>query len=131
MDTVLLIHSAIRVAILVFAVIVILKFGFGWLAKGSFGGTDRGLQVAFSSLMDVQALFGLVLLLGGGFSGVGFPLYRIEHAVLMIIAVVVAHLPARWKDASDAVRYRNSLFAVIASLLLVLAGIASLGQRAA
>ena len=44
----------------------------------------------------------------------------------MILAAVVAHLSARWKNADDKTRFRNNLFTIIASLILVLVGIASL-----
>lgn len=124
MDFVLMIHSAIRVAILVFAVIAILKLGYGWLAKRPFDSIDRGVQGAFSALMDVQALFGVVLLFGSGFTP-----RRIEHAVTMIAAIVVAHLPLRWKNAPDAVRLRNSVFAVIVSLVLIVLGIGRVSGR--
>jgi len=73
--------------------------------------------------MDLQALFGIIFLLWNGFTGTGFPIYRIEHGVAMILAAVVAHLPARWKNAVPQIRFRNSLFAVIGSILLVIAGL--------
>jgi hypothetical membrane protein len=51
---------------------------------------------------------------------------RIEHGVTMIVAAVVAHLSAHWKNANDQIRYRNSLFTIVASLVLVLIGISVL-----
>jgi hypothetical protein len=54
--------------------------------------------------------------------------HRIEHAIAMIVAVVVAHLPAMWRKQSDKVRYRNTFFAVVGSLALIFVGIASLPQ---
>jgi hypothetical protein len=44
----------------------------------------------------------------------------------MIIAAVVAHLPARWKNADDKTRFRNNLFAISASVILVLIGVSFL-----
>jgi hypothetical protein len=42
--------------------------------------------------MDLQATLGLVLFIWSGIAGAGFPVFRIEHAITMIIAAVVAHL---------------------------------------
>jgi len=38
----------------------------------------------------------------------------------MIVATVVAHMSARWKNASDMTRFRNNLFLLVGSVLLVL-----------
>lgn len=46
----------------------------------------------------------------------GFPRFRIEHAVLMVLAVVVGHLPSRWKNAQPTVRYRNGLACILGAL---------------
>lgn len=43
-----------------------------------------------------------------------------------ILAVVAAHLPARWKSAPDKVRHRNTLFAFVTSLVLIFIGVAVL-----
>jgi hypothetical protein len=80
----------------------------------------------FSGLMDLQATIGIVLLLWGGFGGIGFPAYRIEHGVTMVIAAAVAHMSVRWKNADDSIRYRNYLFLILASLVLVFIGISFL-----
>jgi uncharacterized membrane protein YphA (DoxX/SURF4 family) len=46
--------------------------------------------------------------------------------LIMIAAVVVAHLSRRWSHADDATRFRNHLFLIVGSLLLVLIGISIL-----
>jgi uncharacterized membrane protein YphA (DoxX/SURF4 family) len=76
--------------------------------------------------MDLQVMLGLILLLWSGFAGAGFPRYRLEHAVVMIIAAVVAHLNARWRNAENKVRFRNDLFIILATLVLILLGISVL-----
>lgn len=126
MNVLLMIHSILRWVILLVAVFAIVKFLIGWLRHSRFEGMDRGLMAGFSGLMDLQATLGLVLLVWSGLAGVGFPRYRIEHAAIMILAAVVAHLSARWKNAEDAVRFRNNLFLIAASLILVLIGISVL-----
>jgi hypothetical protein len=44
----------------------------------------------------------------------------------MVLAAVVAHLSARWKTAAEPLRYRNYLFIILGSLVLVLIGISVL-----
>jgi hypothetical protein len=119
-------HSGLRSLILLVAAVAVVKFAIGWLQGSEFKGMDRGLTSAFSGLMDLQVTLGLIFLLWDGFTGRGFPLFRIEHAVVMVIAAVVGHLPMRWKNAESKNRFRNTLFAIIASILLVIVGIAML-----
>lgn len=126
MNILLTVHSSLRWLILLVAVIAIGKFFIGWLRRSQFMGMDRGLMAGFSGLMDLQATVGIILLLWGGVAGLGFPRYRLEHGLIMIIAAVVTHFSARWKEADDPVRFRNHLFLIVASLVLVLIGISVL-----
>ena len=126
MNILLMAHSGLRWLVLLVAAVAVVKFALGWLKGGEFKGMDRGLSAAFSGLMDLQALLGIVFLLWNGFTGSGFPLFRIEHGTIMILAAVVGHLPSRWKNAASKTRFRNSLFAIVGSVLLVIVGIALL-----
>jgi hypothetical protein len=123
MNVLLMAHSVLRWLILLAAAIAVVKFALGWSQGSEFKGMDRGLTSAFSGLMDLQVTVGLILLLWSGFSGVGFPAFRIEHAIAMILAAVVAHLPARWKNVEPKRRFRNTLFATLGSILLVIVGL--------
>ncbi|MBN1450088.1 MAG: hypothetical protein JW963_03660 [Anaerolineales bacterium] len=116
-------HSYLRWAIVIFAFVVAVKFAIGWLRGGQFKGIDRGLSAALSGLLDLQAALGLVLLVGLGLSGEGFPAIRFAHAAAMFIALVLAHLPARWKNVSDQIRFRNSLFCILGALALIYVGV--------
>jgi hypothetical protein len=126
MDTLLLIHSFVRWIIILVAVIVIIKFAIGWAANSLFKAMDRGLTSAFSGLMDLQVTLGLIYLIWNGIAVSGFPTYRILHGVTMIIAAAVAHLPSRFKNLNDKLRFQYSLFAVVGSLILVGIGISFL-----
>jgi hypothetical protein len=42
----------------------------------------------------------------------------------MIIAAILAHLSARWNNAESTLRFRNNLWLILDSLILVLVGIA-------
>ena len=123
MTLLLTVHSFMRWLILIVALAAIIKFILGWLRGGAFKGMDRGLASGFSGLMDLQATIGLIFLIWSGLAGAGFPMYRIEHGVTMIIAAAVGHLFARWKNAEDKIRFRNSLFIVLDVLIIVFIGI--------
>lgn len=123
MNILLMAHSVLRWLILLFAVITIVKYLIGWFANSQFKSMDRGLMSGFSGLMDLQVTLGIILLLWSGFAGAGFPISRILHGVVMIIAAVVAHLSARWKNADDRTLFQNNLFVIVASLVLIVVGI--------
>lgn len=126
MNILFMAHSGLRWLIVLVALIAIIKYLIGWLQHGQYKGMDRGLMAAFSGLMDLQSLLGVILLVWSGLTGVGFPFFRIAHGVIMIAAAVVAHLSRRWKNADDATRFRNNLFLLVGSLILVLIGISIL-----
>ncbi len=126
MNILLMIHSILRWVILLVAVIAIIVFLVAWLRRSQLQGVDRGLMSGFSGLMDLQATLGIVLLIWGGLGGIGFPAYRIEHGLIMVLAAVVAHLSARWKKVEGPERYRNYFLTILGSLLLVLIGISVL-----
>jgi len=126
MQILLMIHSILRWLIVIAAVIVSVKFALGWLRGGAFQKMDRGLISGFSGLIDLQVTLGIIFLIWNGLAGAGFPMFRIEHAVTMIIAAVVAHLPARWKNADDKTRFRNSLFIVLDTLIIIFIGVVRL-----
>ncbi|MGH2541656.1 MAG: hypothetical protein ACRDIB_02590, partial [Ardenticatenaceae bacterium] len=92
----------------------------------SFERLDRGLMSGFTGLMDLQLLLGVVLIIGAG----DITRERLEHTLLMVIAVAASHLPAFWRDANDSTRFRNNALTIIGVLLLIIAGIAALpGNR--
>lgn len=126
MNFLLVVHSTLLWLVLLVAVIAAVRFAIGWLRGGEFTGLERGLAAGFSGLMDLQASLGLILLIWTGLAGAGFPMVRIEHATTMILAVVVGHLPARWKKAGDQIRFRNTLFCMLGALLLVYVGVTRL-----
>ena len=126
MDTLLAIHSFVRWIIILVAVIIIVKFAISWAANSLFKAMDRGLTSAFSGLMDLQVTLGLIYLIWNGIAVSGFPTYRILHGVTMVIAAAVAHLPSRFKNLNDKLRFQYSLFAIVGSLILVGIGISFL-----
>jgi hypothetical protein len=127
MDIVLMLHSVVRWLIILVAAIAVVKFTIGWRRGLAFSGMDRGLSSAFSGLMDAQVLLGFIYFFWTGFAaGVGFPAHRLEHMGIMLLAAVVAHLSALWKKADDKVRFRNTLFVVLDTIIIILIGVSRL-----
>jgi hypothetical protein len=116
-------HSLLRWLIVIFALAVAVKFAIGWLRSSQFKGIDRGLLIALRGLLYLQATLGLILLVGLGLSGEGFPRIRFVHAASMFIALVLAHLPIRWKHAADRIRFRNTFFCILGALLAIYVGV--------
>lgn len=123
MNILLTIHSLLRWVIVIFGAVAIVRFALGWARKSTFGGMDRGLRSGFSGLMDLQVLLGLVFLIWTGLTGAGFPMFRLEHTITMIVAAVAAHVPARMKSEGENLRFRNALLGVVISLALVYLGV--------
>jgi hypothetical protein len=123
MDTVkeiiLVIHSINRWLVVLIGVIAAIKFLVGWLRNSTYQPIDSRLMSAYAGSLDLQLLLGIILLIGGGFE-------QIEHAVTMIIAVVLAHLSRIWRDKPDSIKFRNNFMAITLGLLLIFAGVSLL-----
>ena len=124
MGVLLMIHSLVRWLIVILGLVALVKFAIGLVGKNAFSKMDRGLSSGFSGLMDLQVTLGLLYFLITGFGGVGFPLFRIEHGVTMLIAAGAAHSPSMFKKATN--KYAVALGAVVGTLVLVYIGVALL-----
>lgn len=119
------IHSAVRWLVLLAGVAASVKFAAGLIRKAAYTRADRTLGTVYSGILDIQALLGLILLVGLTVQGGGLPpTNRILHALAMFFAVAAAHQTARWREAADARKFRNGLLAYGLSLALILLGIA-------
>jgi hypothetical protein len=124
MGFLLMIHSLVRWLIVIVGLVALVKFAIGLAQKSAFGKMDRGLSSGFSGLMDLQVTLGLLYFLITGFGGVGFPVFRIEHAVTMLIAAGVAHTPSMFKKATN--KYAVALGAIVGTLILIYIGVSFL-----
>jgi len=115
------IHSIMRWIIVAVGFIAIIKFLIGMARKSPFGKMDRGLSSGFSGLMDLQVALGLLYFLITGFGGVGFPMFRIEHLVTMLLADLVAHAPSMFKRAAN--KHAVAFYAILGALILVVIGV--------
>jgi len=120
------IHSAVRWLVLSAGVVASLKFLWGWIRGNEFKKLDSLLAAAFRGLFYLQVTLGFIFFWWSGFTTDGFHAFRVEHALAMAFALTAAHLPARWKEADDKIRFRNSLFAILASFAFILLGISRL-----
>ena len=100
-------HSGVRWIVILIAVITLVKFILGWLGKKPYAPIDRTLGKVFAGVVDLQVLLGIIYMLWTGLAGVGFPMYRIEHGVTMILAAVAAHFAARVKGTTDSARFQK------------------------
>ena len=116
------IHSFIRWLIVVVGIVAIVKFTIGLARKSAWGKMDRGLSSGFSGLMDLQVTLGLLYFFITGFGNVGFPMFRIEHMVTMLLAAVACHAPAMFKKKAWN-KHAVALGAIIVSLILVYVGV--------
>lgn len=48
-----------------------------WLSRIEYKSMDRGLMSAFSGLLDLGVTTGIIFFIWDGFSGAGFPSYRL------------------------------------------------------
>lgn len=123
MGFVQMIHSINRWIIVVVAVVALVKFLIGWIRSSDYQPADRGLMAAYTGLLDLQLILGIILLIGLGLKD-----YRIEHAITMLIAIILAHLARLWRDKPDKVKFRNNFLAILVGMLLIVAGIFVLPQ---
>ena len=135
---VLSVHSWLRWAILVVAVLLIARTATGWLRARLWTRPDEGLQVGLTALLDAQMLVGFLLyfalspLLRGfleapsaGMSNPAVRFFGVEHVAVMLAAVVVAHVGRVLSRgaATPALRHARACAAGVLVLLLVVAAI--------
>ena len=116
----LTLHSLWRWAVLIVAVIVIIKFAAGWLGRRPWTDLDTRLATAYPVAMTIQLLLGLVLLVLYIVMGAFNVRTQIEHAVYGLIATGLSHTIRRSRGQPDDKRFRNALVMVLISLVVVL-----------
>ncbi|MBA3874844.1 MAG: hypothetical protein H0X30_37425 [Anaerolineae bacterium] len=113
-------HSGVRWLVMLITVVALVKLALGIVQKQSYDKLTQRIMLAFSGLISLQWLLGIILLIAMGTFSSG---QIWSHAGTMTVAVAVSHLHNRWKKAEDPVRYRMSLVIVIAVLVLVVIGV--------
>lgn len=121
------IHGELR---WIFVFVALLGLGrtlYGLRRRADFSPLDGRLALVYSMLLDLQALYGIGLILYLGLSKLGSFEATIKwidwHPVWMLAAVFVGHMGARWKTAPDRRRFQAQLAVYGLSLVLIVIGV--------
>jgi len=129
---VLAIHNIVRWVVLILGIIVVVRGLLGWFGKREWSTTDRKLGVYFTSSIDVQLLVGLILYVflsplttsafrdfGAVMSNDGLRFFAVEHAFLMVLAVVFAHLGGVYSKRASASKDKFRMAVIWYGLALI------------
>lgn len=117
-------HSGLRYLVLLAGVIALLWFLVGWLRRRPYGPPAPAALAAFLGLLDLQALLGIVMWIGGR-----RPAGSVDHLVSMVSAVVVLHLVvASQRRRPRPAGFGLPLAGVAFTLVLIVLGIHLLGR---
>ena len=95
-------HGLWRWVLLIVALVTTVKALLGWLSKQSWDKADNQLGMAYTMILDLQFLLGLLLwlvgpinlgLLAQGAMSNAYPRFiLVEHPLMILIALVLAHV---------------------------------------
>src|SRR5512145_3312756 len=134
---VLTLHSYVRWAVLLLAVIVVVRAFVGWFGRKDWEGMDNRLGMLFTVCIDVQFLLGLALYLflspittsafqnfGAAMSNTATRYWLVEHAAPMLVAIVLAHVGrtvAKRAPTAQAKHRRTAIYFGLALLAILIA----------
>ncbi len=117
-ETIFTIHSYLRWLVVLLIVLALVRLLMTTIRKGPFTSADRGLLSAAIGALDLQLLLGLILIIGWGAER-----FRIEHAVTMLIGIIIAHMTARYKKLDGADRARKSFILLLIATVFIVVGV--------
>lgn len=125
-DILLFTHSFLRWFVLSLAVFGAARSFVSMLSVSArYARLDTGLSRAYSALLDLQGLVGVLLVVAALTLQQPVPWI---HPVIMIPAIVVAHLGRRFVHSPDRNRHQAQLAIYLGSLALIALGLAVIGQ---
>jgi len=125
-DTLIYIHGVLRWLILSLAVFGTARSFVSMLSVSArFSRLDLGVSRAYPLLLDLQLLVGILLVLAA--LTLQAPVQWV-HPIIMVPAVVIAHLSRRFVAQPDRKRHQVQLAIYLGSLALVAIGLAVIGQ---
>lgn len=125
-QTLLTIHSSVRWLILSLAVFGAARSFVSMLSVSArFSRLDVGVSRAYAGLLDLQLLLGLLLVLVALNSQE--PVLWV-HPLMMIPAILLAHLSRRFATQPDRKRHQWQLAIYLGSLALIAVGLAVINQ---
>ena len=125
-DTLLYVHSVLRWLILSIAVFGAARSFVSMLSVSArFTRLDLGVSRVYAILLDIQLLVGVLLVLAALTLQQPVPWI---HALIMIPAVIIAHLSRRFAAQPDRKRHQAQLAIYLSSLALIVIGLAVIGR---
>lgn len=104
-EIVRILHNLVRWAVLILGVIAAVRALAGWFGRRGWLPVDDRLGLFFTMSLDIQVLLGLLLYfvpslittanfsrLGDAMGNPSVRFFLVEHALLMLVAVVLAHI---------------------------------------
>ncbi len=129
-------HNLLRWLVLLFALLTIFRTAGGLNGKKTFTAGDRKTVLFLMISCDIQLLLGLalyfmkgwwgVLTSGGNFmSNTAQRFFAMEHAVGMIIAIILVHVgySAAKKNMADGAKFKRVFWCTLIALLIIFATI--------
>ncbi len=134
--TILAVHNLLRWAIVILAVIVILKSLMGWLSKSKYGKADNMLSLFLMICADTQLLIGLWQYFLGDFmssirSSEGIMkndvsrFWAVEHITGMIVGIAMIHIGRAMakKATDDTAKFKKQFIWFLLAILIIAATI--------
>lgn len=142
MDTfyviILAVHNLLRWIIVGLAIYVLYRMFSGWLQNKTWETSDQKAGTFFTISLDTQLLVGLLLYFvfspltkaffqdfGGAMSNDVLRFFGLEHFLIMIIAIILAHYTNSFtkKELPDQKKFKTAAILFVLVVLLILAGI--------
>ena len=129
-------HNMVRWLVLIVGLIAVVMAFVGWFGRKEWRSTDDKVGLAYTTLLDVNLLLGLLLYIflspvtKAAFANFGAAMgdsllrfFAVEHIFGMIVAIALAHVGrSRSKKASDSVKkYRTVAIWFALSLVAIFA----------
>jgi heme A synthase len=118
-------HSGLRYLVLLAAVVALIVTALGTFGRKPYERPSRISMAAFTGLLDLQILLGIVMVVLGCF----YPALM-GHLMMMILAAAAAHgcsVYAR-KQADGRRAHTVALVGVVLALVLIVGGISAIGR---
>ncbi len=132
----LIIHSLLRWAIVILAVVIIVKSLLGWLGKSAYSKADNLLSLFFMICADIQLLIGLTQYFFGDFMKsirssqniMGNDINRfwaVEHISGMLMGIALIHVGRilAKKASTDTVKFKRQFIWFLLAILIIAATI--------
>jgi hypothetical protein len=135
---VLFLHSLLRWAVLLAAVVALARALAGWRGARPWTRPDDVVGAIAVGLLDVQLVLGLILYAflsptsraffadpGPAMANASLRFFAVEHAFAMVVALVVGHLGRvlSRRTTTPRLRHRNAFVAALVVLVVLLIGI--------